>query len=211
MCALHPPHPLPRVPRAWDRVGTRHTLSSRLTSHTSTQRPLARSTFHHWPGCSRPVLGSGLELQRPAWVAEGCLSRGQCVLNGEQTARLWCRPPPTWEPAGIQELGVGGLREAHSPAPARERGTEGPPLGPPSAQSRALPTPRNRTYAPDPKRPRALVGGFHRSLGVGGLSTLKEAKEGTNGKIDGFDYRKLTLLFAKKITECNSQKEKERK
>ena len=88
--------------------------------------------------------------------------------------------------------------------------TEGPPLGPPSAQSRALPTPRNRTCAPDPERPRAQVGGFHRSLGVGGLSSLK-VNRGTNEKIDGFDYRKLNLLYAKKITELTSRREKERK
>ena len=69
MCALHPPHPPPRVPRAWDRVGTRHAFISRLTPHISPQRPLARSTVHHGPGCPRPVLGSGLELQRLAWVA----------------------------------------------------------------------------------------------------------------------------------------------
>lgn len=207
-----PPPTAPRAPGSQSLGQSRHTahpqLTVRLTPHTSPQRPRARSTFHHWPGCPRPVLGSGLELQRPAWAAGGCLSRGQRVLNGEQTARLRCRPP--WEPAGSQELGVGGLREAHSPAPARERGTEGPPLGPPSAQSRALPTPRNRTCAPDPERPRAQVGGFHRSLGVGGLSSLK-VNRGTNEKIDGFDYRKLNLLYAKKITELTSRREKERK
>ena len=173
-----PPPTAPLAPGSQSLGQSWHTahpqLTVRLTPHTSPQRPLARSTFHHWPGCPWPVLGSGLELQRPAWVAGGCLSGGQRVLNGEQTPRLRCRP--LWEPVGSQELGVGGLREAHSPAPARERGTEGPPLGPPSAQSRALPTPHNRTCAPDPKCPRAQVGGFHRALGVGGLSTLKEVK-----------------------------------
>lgn len=68
-----------------------------------------------------------------------------------------------------------------------------------------------RACAPDPKRPQARVGGFHGSLGVGDLSKLKEVKQGTNEKIDGFDYRKLNLLYAKKITEFKSQREKERK
>ena len=141
MCALHPPHPPPRLPRAWDRVGTRHAFISRLTPHTSPQRPLARSTAHHSPCWARGWSCRGW----PGW--RGAVARRTTCLKRGADSQASVQVP--WEPARSQELGVGGLREAPSPAPARERGTEGPPLGP-RAQNRALPTPRlcTRPQAP---------------------------------------------------------------